>query len=84
MYVGVMCACMPGIRAFFTQVLKVGDWKRNKEGRERVDSGGATDSNKSIGSGGGVMKNSRQKDPYDLTAAELEFESTSKFGPGEV
>lgn len=84
MYVGVMCACMPGIRAFFTQVLKIGDWKRSKEGHERVNSNQPKDSNKSIGSGGGVLKQYKEKDPYGLTTEDLESQSTSKFGSNEM
>lgn len=36
-YVGVVCACMPGIRAFLTQVYPAGRWAKVKNSNNHVE-----------------------------------------------
>lgn len=84
MYVGVICACMPGVRAFCTSVLKVGEWRKMHQSHERVSPSQPLCSNKSIGSGGGILQKSKKKDGFGLGTTEMGFESNPNFESAEV
>lgn len=70
-YVGVVCACMPGVRAFTRQVFPGSRWKRTglkmRTKGSRNHSGGSDPSSLgTIGSGPAAAKRSRREEEFEL------------------
>jgi hypothetical protein len=65
--VGVFCACMPGMRAFYTQVFPGKRWKENRCKRSQdYTSSGHPSSSGTVGSNGRVGSQAKRQDELEL------------------
>ena len=82
-YVGIMCACMPGMRAFYTRIFRGGKWEKTGPSQAyhygNCNSGAGQPRSATNTFGSSETKNRiKRKDDFEMMVSEVDVDSESQ------